>query len=211
MNRLGGRYVVAALCGVLSVGVVAGPELLAWLARPVVDGVPTAAPDDAPGPRTAPAGAEGPAPPAKPGDRAPSAPARASPSPAPPPAPRATPDTAGLARTTPLERGRHLARLFYGGQLDQVWAAFLPAVRSEWGSLSAFRAYRAEGAEAYGDEKSVLNERVTRDGGVTYYTRTATFERDPGNGWTLILGLDGEGNVQEFGVVDAGLPPQRGP
>ncbi|WP_264778192.1 hypothetical protein [Deinococcus aetherius] len=143
--------------------------------------------------------------PAKPSDRAPADQARVLPSPAPQP-PAAT---AKLARATPLDRGRQLARLFYSGQLDQVWAAFLPAVRSEWGSLSAFKAYRAEGTEAYGDEKSVLNERVTRDGGVTYYTRTATFERDPGNGWTLILGLDGEGNVREFGVVEAGLLPQK--
>ncbi|GAA5532626.1 hypothetical protein [Deinococcus aluminii] len=123
-------------------------------------------------------------------------PARAPATPTPTPAP------------TPLARGRQLTDQLYGGQLNQLWAAFLPALRAEWGSFSAFQAYRAGGLKAYGAETGVLKEELAQDGGLTYYTRTSTFERGPRTGWTLIFGLDAQGRVREFGIVGAGLLPE---
>lgn len=125
------------------------------------------------------------------------------------PAKPIAPAPAPARATTPLTRGRQLTRFFYAGQLDQVWAAFLPSVRNQWGSFSAFQAYRAGGAKAYGAETKVLKERVVRNGAFTYYTRTALFERGPKNGWTVIFSLDAGGKVREFGIVGADLLPGR--
>lgn len=123
--------------------------------------------------------------------------------PAPAPATPAAPSRDQLA----LNQGRQLARAFYAGQLDRVWSTLRPSVRAEWTDLAAFQAYRAQGRAAYGAETRVLREQVTRNKGVTYYTRTATFERGPRGGWTLIVGLDAGGKVREFGIVGADLLP----
>ncbi|WP_420594933.1 hypothetical protein [Deinococcus sp.] len=123
--------------------------------------------------------------------------------------PPATPKTRPItSRNAALLRGRQLTRLLYGQQLAQVWDAFLPSVRAEWGNLSAFQAYRAGGTKAYGGETTLLRERIVRDGDITYYTRTAQFERGPSAGWTVIFGLDLQGKVQEFGIVGADVLPQ---
>lgn len=128
--------------------------------------------------------------------------------PAAPPVIPARPLTAAPADAA-LLRARLLTGRLYDGPLQEVWAAFSPKVRAEWGSFGKFAAFRAGGRRAYGAETGVLNEQLTRSGGVTYYTRTATFERGPRDGWTVILGLDSAGQVQEFGIVGAGLLPQR--
>ncbi|GMA16469.1 hypothetical protein E5F05_14065 [Deinococcus metallilatus] len=151
--------------------------------------------------------------PAKPAESAPPqlmvtpAPAQTAHPPSRPRSEAGTPATPAPA-PTPLARGRQLTDQLYGGQLKQLWAAFLPALRAEWGSFSAFQAYRAGGLKAYGAETGVLKEEVAQDGGLTYYTRTSTFERGPRTGWTLIFGLDTQGRVREFGIVGAGLLPE---
>ncbi|MFD1734825.1 hypothetical protein ACFSC4_31515 [Deinococcus malanensis] len=61
--------------------------------------------------------------------------------------------------------------------------------------------------QAYGAEITVREEKVVRDGGLTYYTRTASFQRSPNADWTVIFGLDAQGRVQEFGIVGAGVLP----
>ncbi|WP_216324352.1 hypothetical protein [Deinococcus aestuarii] len=158
---------------------------------------PVVAPSPPPAPvqaTPAPVPAETPAIPARP--VSPAVPATPPPAPTPSPAPTSTLD--------PIARGRELTGLLYSERLEEVWAAFLPAVRADWRDLADFRAYRRSGLEAYGAETRVLGERVTRGGGLTYYTRTATFERGPRGGWTLIFGLDSRGRVQEFGIVEAG-------
>lgn len=118
--------------------------------------------------------------------------------------------TQEVSTLPPLVRGRQLAALLYDDQLDRLWKAFLPQARAEWGGLAAFRAYRAGGLKAYGAETKVVRERVVGNGGLTYYTRTSTFERGPKAGWTLILGLTPEGQVRQFGIVAAGALPDKG-
>ncbi|GAA5532764.1 hypothetical protein [Deinococcus aluminii] len=103
----------------------------------------------------------------------------------------------------PLARGRELTALLYQDQLDQLWEAFLPSARAQWGDLSAFKAYRATGLETYGAETSVLNEAVLEDGDVTSYARTVTFAGDPGNAWVLRFSLDAQGDVSHFEIVPA--------
>ncbi|PNY80720.1 hypothetical protein [Deinococcus koreensis] len=154
--------------------------------------------------------------PAKPRLAAPSEPPVIPARPLAPPSPAPATDASGSATpatSSPadaaLGRARLLTRRLYDGRLQDVWAAFSPKVRAEWGSYQKFAAFRAGGREAYGAETGVLNEQLTRSGGVTYYTRTATFERGPSDGWTVILGLDSAGQVQEFGIVGAALLPQR--
>ncbi len=110
--------------------------------------------------------------------------------------------------SAPLVRGRQLTDLFYSGQLGQLWDTFAPDLKKGWGSLADFRAYREDGLAQFGAETNVVKEQVVRDGGVTYYTRQAIFERGPEDGWTVIFGLDPAGNVREFGIVKAEALPQ---
>lgn len=119
------------------------------------------------------------------------------------------PDPAAESPTRPsLAEGRRLAAQLYSGQLRRVWERFSPSVQAEWKTFGAFAAYRAAGREVYGAEQQVLREDLSQSGDVTYYTRTARFERGPDTDWTLILGFNGQGQVQEFGIVGAGLLPQ---
>lgn len=108
-----------------------------------------------------------------------------------------------------LTLARWLTQQWYDGTLEPVWASFSPTVRAQWGSYRQFQSFRTGGQRAYGAETAVLREALTPSGELTYYTRTASFERGPRDGWTLIIGLDGSGQVREFGVVGAALLPAR--
>jgi len=114
----------------------------------------------------------------------------------------ATPATPAMGRDAVLTRGRQLVTWFYAQDLDPVWAAFLPSARANFGSdLSAFKAYRSSGVTTYGKETRLLSEDVQTMDGVTYYLRTATFEKGPRVQWTVAFGLDAAGRVVEFGIL----------
>ena len=106
-----------------------------------------------------------------------------------------------------LARGRELAQMLFTQRLSGLWGAFSPSVRREWGGYPAFVAYREGGLKTYGAETGVVAEDVRRSGGISYYTRTAVFERGPRHNWTLILGLDPGGTVVAFNVVAADVLP----
>lgn len=106
-----------------------------------------------------------------------------------------------------LGTGRRLAALLYSQRLTRLWQTFSPGVQEEWGGFTAFRDYRLGGLSAYGAETRVVSEEVRESGGVTYYVRTATFERGPEHDWTLILGLNPAGQVVAFNIVAAGVLP----
>ncbi|THF83978.1 hypothetical protein E7T09_20935 [Deinococcus sp. KSM4-11] len=108
-----------------------------------------------------------------------------------------------------LRLARWLTQQWYDSSLQTVWAAFSPKVKAQWKSYGDFQSFRAGGKRAYGAETAVLAEELTPHGTVTYYTRTASYERGPKDGWTLIIGLDASGQVQDFGVVGASLLPAR--
>lgn len=117
----------------------------------------------------------------------------------------------------PLEHGRELTRLLYSQRLVGIWRAFSPAVRREWGNFSSFVDYRQGGLETFGAETSVVSEEVRNSGGVSYYTRTVTFERGtsergtfergPRKPWTVIFGFDQNGTVVAFNIVAAEVLP----
>lgn len=111
-----------------------------------------------------------------------------------------------LAPVTPAERialtrGRALVKDFYAVRMESVWQAFVPGLREEWGSLTSFRAFRTAGVITYGAEKQVVRERVFSDQGITYYVRTASFERDPQNLWNIVVGFDGVGRIIVFAIT----------
>ena len=107
-----------------------------------------------------------------------------------------------MSREAVLARGRQLVAWFYAQNLDPVWAAFLPTARAGFGDdLSIFRAYRANGVITYGKESRLLSEDVQTMDGVTYYLRTATFEKGPRVQWTVAFGLDAAGQVVDFGIL----------
>ena len=97
--------------------------------------------------------------------------------------------------------------MLFTQRLSGLWNAFSPSVRREWSGYPAFVAYREDGLETYGAETGVVAEDVRRSGGISYYTRTAVFERGPRHSWTLILGLDTSGTVVAFNIVTADVLP----
>ncbi|MFC4454962.1 hypothetical protein [Deinococcus sonorensis] len=129
----------------------------------------------------------------------------------PPPKAAPAPASAPVAGEMALARGRQLVQWFYAQQLEPVWAAFLPSARQDFANdLAAFQSYRAAGIQNYGRETSLISERVLEDSGVQYYLRTARFERGPDVAWTLVFGLNAQGQVVQFGILNAG-PVSDGP
>ena len=117
------------------------------------------------------------------------------------------PTLPAMSKDAVLKRGRQLIEWFYAQNLDPVWTAFLPTARADFGDdLSAFRAYRAMGVTTYGKESRLISEEVQQEGGVTYYLRTATFERGPKVLWTLAFGLNAQGQVVTFGILGGTEP-----
>jgi hypothetical protein len=122
----------------------------------------------------------------------------------------AAPSKAAMSRDAVLARGRQLVTWFYAQNLDPVWAAFQPTARANFGGdLSVFKAYRKGGVTTYGKETRLLGEEVTEQDGVTYYLRSATFERGPKVIWTVAFGLDTQGRVVDFGIL-GGTEPDPG-
>ena len=166
----------------------AAPEL------PLVDvSVPSAAGASAAAPETAPTRSMA-------VSQSTAAPVAAPPSPAPT-------QTTLASVVSPMERGRGLTALLYTNRLSQLWEEFQPSAQQEWGTLRDFQAYRQGGLRAYGNETKVLSETVRQAGSVSYYTRTATFERGPKSGWTIIFAIDTSGRVVDFGIVAADILP----
>ena len=124
--------------------------------------------------------------------------------PATPPKTGGTPARAlpAMSREAVITRGRQLVTWFYAQNLEPVWAAFLPTARADFGGdLNIFKAYRAGGVTTYGQETRLISEEVQQDEGVTYYLRTATFERGPRVQWTVAFGMDSMGRVVTFGIL----------
>ncbi|MBB5235014.1 hypothetical protein [Deinococcus budaensis] len=117
---------------------------------------------------------------------------------------------ATAAERAALTRGRALVADFYALRVERLWQSFTPQMQAEWGPLAAFRAYREAGLRTYGAERRVLRERTFTQGGVTYYVRSATFGRDPGTVWAVVLGFDAVGRVARFAIVaEAKTQPGR--
>ena len=112
-----------------------------------------------------------------------------------------------MSKDAVLKRGRQLIEWFYAQNLDPVWTAFLPTARADFGGdLVAFKAYRAMGVTTYGKESRLISEEVQQGDGVTYYLRTAIFERGPKVLWTLAFGLNAQGQVVTFGILGGTEP-----
>ena len=118
--------------------------------------------------------------------------------------------TAALAQSAPLtddqvlERGRSLTAQFYKVDLEPVWAACSEDLRAGLGGLDAFRSYRLQGIQAYGQEAKVLDEQVVTEDDLKAYVRVATFEKQPALAWYVIWGFDAEGQVVYFNIEFAG-------
>ncbi|WP_019587497.1 hypothetical protein [Deinococcus apachensis] len=121
-----------------------------------------------------------------------------------------TPAPATPAEQSALTRGRALIADFYAVRVERVWEAFTPEVQAEWGTLTAFRAFREAGVKTYGAERRVLGERTFTDAGNTYYVRSATFELDDRTIWAVVVGFDSVGRVNLFGIAAEGeQTPER--
>jgi hypothetical protein len=125
------------------------------------------------------------------------APAEAQKTPTTPPA-AAAPTAAEQAALT---RGRTLMKEFYAVKLDNLWNAFNADVRGQWGTLAGFRQFRETGVRDYGAEQEVVRERTFTRAGITYYIRSAAFQKAPKLVWALTVGFDKAGKISAFGIA----------
>ncbi|ANE44227.1 hypothetical protein [Deinococcus puniceus] len=104
------------------------------------------------------------------------------------------------AEKTALTRGRTLMKEFYAVKLDNLWNAFNADVRGQWGTLAGFRQFRETGVRDFGAEQELVRERTFTRAGVTYYVRSAAFQKAPKLVWALTIGFDKAGKVDAFGI-----------
>jgi hypothetical protein len=117
-----------------------------------------------------------------------------------------TPAAAPTAKQTAAEkviqtRARTLLGEFYEVKLSRLWAAFTPDVKAQYGDLAGFTAYRKTGVEQFGAQKELVAEKTFVQSGVTYYVRSATFEKAPQIVWALAMGFDQLGRVNAFSIT----------
>ncbi len=103
-----------------------------------------------------------------------------------------------------LERGRKLVLDFYAVKLEDLFNLFTPDLQVRTGGLEAFRTYRLNGIEAYGQELEMLEEEVIVKDNLKAYVRTAVFEKRPNLVWYVICAFDETGAVAYFNIEFAG-------
>lgn len=104
-----------------------------------------------------------------------------------------------------LERGRALTQQFYKVELEPVWKACSDDLRAALGGFEAFRNYRLQGVETYGEELKLYDEDVVNRDGLKLYVRIASFVKQPELVWFVIWGFDPQtGVVEDFGILYAG-------
>jgi hypothetical protein len=107
-----------------------------------------------------------------------------------------------------LERGRTLTDQFYRVDLEPVWKACSEDLKAALGGLDAFRSFRLEGVEAYGDELKLYEEDVIEQDDLKFYVRAASFVKRPDLVWFVIWGFDpATGVVEYFNIEFAGRVP----
>jgi hypothetical protein len=120
----------------------------------------------------------------------------------------------GIARAEPLtdaqvmDRGRALTQQFYKVDLEPVWAACSSDLQTRLGGLEAFRTYRLNGVETFGQELKLYDEGVFEQDGLKLYVRAASFEKRPELVWYVEWGFNTESGVVEFFNIEyAGNAP----
>jgi hypothetical protein len=120
----------------------------------------------------------------------------------------------GIAKAEPLtdaqvtERGRALTAQFYKVDLEPVWAACSPDLQTRLGGLEAFRSYRLNGVQTFGQELKLYDEGVFEQDGLKFYVRAASFEKRPELVWYVEWGFNPESGVVEFFNIEyAGNAP----
>ncbi len=103
-----------------------------------------------------------------------------------------------------LERGRKLVLDFYAVKLEDLFNLFSPDLQVRTGGLEAFRTYRLNGIEAYGQELEMLEEEVIAKDNFKAYVRTAVFEKRPNLVWYVICAFDETTAIAYFNIEFAG-------
>jgi hypothetical protein len=107
-----------------------------------------------------------------------------------------------------LERGRLLTYFFYAVNVEPVFNQFIPELQAGLGGIGAFRLYRQNGLDQYGEELKMLEEEVIAQNGVIGYVRTTTFAKRPKQVWNVIFVFDPiSGVVVNFGIEFGGNLP----
>jgi hypothetical protein len=116
--------------------------------------------------------------------------------------------SAQLTEAQILERGRLLTYFFYAVNVEPVFNQFIPELQAGLGGIGAFRLYRQNGLDQFGDELKMIKEEVISQNGVIGYVRTATFVKRPKVVWNVIFVFDPiTGEVVNFGIEFAGNLP----
>jgi hypothetical protein len=117
-------------------------------------------------------------------------------------------DASKLTDAQILERGRLLTYFFYAVNVEPVFNLFIPELQAGVGGIGAFRLYRQNGLDQFGDELKMLEEEVISQNGVIGYVRTTTFVKRPKVVWNVIFVFDPiSGVIVNFGIEFAGNLP----
>lgn len=118
-----------------------------------------------------------------------------------PQAPQA-PQTPQAQPASPLETGRQYTAWFYKGETDRLWDLFSPEMKKGIGSAEALKAFRGQVEAQAGTETAVVDEKVTSNGGLQFYVRTARFSKAP---MQILVqwALDSSGHVAGFAIRPA--------
>jgi hypothetical protein len=103
-----------------------------------------------------------------------------------------------------LEQGRKWVLDFYAVKLEGLFNLFTPDLQVRTGGLEAFRTYRLQGIEVYGQELEMLEEEVISKDNLKAYVRTAVFEKRPNLVWYVICAFDETGAIEYFNIEFAG-------
>jgi hypothetical protein len=113
-----------------------------------------------------------------------------------------------LTQAQVLERGRLLTYFFYAVNIEPVFNQFIPELQAGVGGIGAFRLYRQNGLDQFGEELKMLEEEVISQNGVIGYVRTTTFAKRPKQVWNVIFVFDPiSGAVVNFGIEFGGNLP----
>jgi hypothetical protein len=112
------------------------------------------------------------------------------------------PQAPQVQKPSPLETGRQYTTWFYQGETDRLWDLFSPEMKKAIGSAEALKTFRGQVDAQAGTETAVVDEKVTPNGGLQLYVRTARFSKAP---MPILVqwALDPAGHVAGFAVRPA--------
>lgn len=98
-----------------------------------------------------------------------------------------------------LALGRQFTRMFYAGQLEQLWERMADSQRSEQGSIENLSKFRSTVQELVGEEEKVMSEDIARAEGQEIYVRRVKYEKSA-ELFDLKWTIDSQGKITDLSI-----------